>query len=422
MIDKQAKLHQFKERRQAKEEPWRDELIYSANGQIKALLANAIMALRLAPAWQGVLAYDEFSLRTLLQRPPPWIKSNGQWVEQPWTDYHDVLTADWLQHQGIGVGAEIASKAVEAVARDRAFHPIRDYLEGLVWNGTARLANFAENYLGAEPTQYNRNVSRCLFISAVARIMRPGCKADHMPILEAPQGAGKSQAISILFSPYFSDDLSEIGTKDSAMQARVAWGIEVAELAAMTRGEVERIKAFISRPVDRFRPSYGRRVIEAPRQCVFIGSTNADAYLKDETGNRRFLPIRCGEINLDALKRDRDQLWAEAVVAFKSGQPWWINSEAMIEAREEQDARYQADAWEGAIEHKLRGRNDTSIGEVLEALEIERARWTQADQSRVARCLRKAGWTRYRAHWTGDRDNGRREWRYRRDPDGNDWG
>jgi len=195
------------------------------------------------------------------------------------------------------------------------------------------------------------------------------------------------------------------------MQARVAWGIEVAELAAMTRGEVERIKAFISRPVDRFRPSYGRRVIEAPRQCVFIGSTNADAYLKDETGNRRFLPIRCGEINLDALKRDRDQLWAEAVVAFKGGQPWWINSEAMIEAREEQDARYQADPWQDKITGYLFGRADISISQILgDCFGLEVGRWTQVDQNRVARCLRKEGWIRY---YAGTR--ARREWRYRRE-------
>src|SRR5262249_23113654 len=118
---------------------------------------------------------------------------------------------------------------------------------------------------------------------------------------------------------------AELGTKDAAMQVRVAWGIEIAELASMTRGEIERVKAFITRKVDRFRPSYGRRVIEVPRQSVFIiGSTNSDAYLKDETGGRRFWPIPCGNIDLKAIERDRKQLWAEAVVQFNAGTPWWI--------------------------------------------------------------------------------------------------
>ena len=144
-----------------------------------------------------------------------------------------------------------------------------------------------------------------MFIAAVARIMQPGCKNDYMPIFEGAQDKGKSTAIDALFSPWFSDDLAELGTKDAAMQVRVAWGIEVAELAAMTRGEIERVKAFITRKVDRFRPSYGRRVIEVPRQSVFWGSTNADTYLKDETGGRRFWPIRCNGIDVQAIKQDR---------------------------------------------------------------------------------------------------------------------
>src|SRR6516165_10953905 len=262
---------------------WRGGLLLPSTKQPKPLLRNAVIALRRAPEWQGVLAYDDFALATMAMKAPPWLKAqDNNWTPQLWTDRDDTLTCDWLQSQGIGVPVTVAATAVEAVAKDASFHPVRDYLTGLTWDGTARIAGFAATYLGAEATSYHSEVSRCMFIAAVARIMRPGCKHDHMPILEAPQGKGKSKAIATLFSPWFTDDLAEFGSKDASMQVRAAWCVEVAELAAMTRGEIERVKAFVTRQVDRFRPSYGRRVIEVPRQSVFIGSTNADSYLKDE--------------------------------------------------------------------------------------------------------------------------------------------
>src|SRR5262249_9894806 len=184
-------------------------------------------------------------------------------------------------------------------------------------------------------------------------------------------------------------DLAELGTKDAAMQVRIAWGIEIAELASMNRGEIERVKAFITRKVDRFRPSYGRRVIEVRRQSVFIGSTNTDTYLKDETGGRRFWPIQCGTINPEAIKRDRDQLWAEAVSLFDAGTPWWLaDAAAVTQAREQQADRYQEDPWQQPIVKYCEARTDISIDEILSnLLGIERAKWTQTDQNRIARCL-----------------------------------
>jgi predicted P-loop ATPase len=297
-----------------------------------------------------VLAYDEFALVTVQLKPPPWLKHEDDWTPKQWTDRDDALTADWLQHQDIGVTVNVATVAAETAAKDHCFHPIRHYLESRVWDGVERIANFATRYLGAEDTPYHRAVSRCLFIAAVARIMRPGCKADYVPILEGGQGKGKSTAIEHLFRPWFSDDLAELGTKDAAMQVRVAWGIEIAELASMNRGEIERVKAFITRKVDRFRPSYGRRVLEVPRQSIFIGSTNTDAYLKDETGGRRFWPIRCGNIDLEGIEHDRNQLWAEAVVQFIAGAPWWIADNDIISlVRDEQAARYVDDPWQEPI-------------------------------------------------------------------------
>jgi len=258
------------------------------------------------------------------------------------------------------------------------------------------VSNFAALYLGAEPTSYHTVVAQCMFVAAVARIMEPGCKADHVPILEGRQGTLKSTAIEKLFSPWFTDELAELGTKDAAMQIRGAWGIEIAELSSMTRGEVERIKAFITRRVDRFRPSYGRRVIEAPRQCVFVGSTNSEAYLKDDTGGRRFWPIECGAIDVAAVQRDRDQLWAEAVALHHKGVKWWLtNGDDVAAAQREQEDRYASDPWAEDIENFVEDKDDVSVAEVLRrVIDKPQERWTQVDQNRVAACLRALGFKR----------------------------
>ncbi|HEY2528179.1 MAG TPA: virulence-associated E family protein, partial [Xanthobacteraceae bacterium] len=164
---------------------------------------------------------------------------------------------------------------------------------------------------------YTAAVGTCMLIAAVARIYEPGCKADAVPIFEGKQGLLKSTAIKTMFYPWFTDELADLGSKDAAMQTRGIWGIEISELDAMTRGEVSKIKAFVSRTTDRFRPPYGKRVIESKRSCVFVGSTNSDDYLKDASGARRFQPVDLGvtgDIDIEGLRRDRDLLWAEAVI------------------------------------------------------------------------------------------------------------
>jgi predicted P-loop ATPase len=169
--------------------------------------------------------------------------------------------------------------------------------------------------------------------------------------------------------------------------------------------------AFMSRTTDRFRPPYGMRLVESPRQCVFAGTVNHSSYLRDETGGRRFWPITCGRIDVDALARDRDQLWAEAKVRFESGAVWWLETADLIQlASDQQIERYEGDPWEEVIGPWVDARTSVSISEVLEkCLQKAQALWTQADKNRAARCLRTLGWERYR-----ERHGSRLEWRYRR--------
>lgn len=166
----------------------------------------------------------------------------------------------------------------------------------------------------------------------------------------------------------------------------------------------------MSRGVDRFRPPYGRRLAENPRQCIFAGSVNHTTYLRDETGGRRFWPVSCGEIHIDELQRDRDQLWAEARDRFLSGEPWWLDSSELIEQAEaEQAYRCEDDPWQERIASWIESRSDVSISEILTSrIEKPCAQWTQSDKTRVARCLTALGWQRYKS---GPR--AKREWRYR---------
>jgi predicted P-loop ATPase len=386
---------------------WQYALIKNRDLQPKPILANAITALRSAPEWQGVLAYDEFSMQTVARACPPWTDARAG----NWTDQEDLLTTDWLQHHGILVSTDVTAQAVQAVAREQSFHPVREYLGGLKWDGSKRIDDWLVLYFGAEPSDYARAVGRRWLISAVARIYSPGCKADAVLILEGLQGLGKSSALRALAGPWFTDEIADFGSKDAAMQTRGVWIIEIAELASMTRADVGRVKAFMSRNEDRFRPPYGRRLVASPRQCVFAGSANHSNYLRDETGGRRFWPIHCSQILLDELRRDRSQLWAEAVHEYRANAPWWLDSkELTLVASEEQQARYEGDPWDGPIQAFIQDRDVVSMEELLETcLGKTKGTWSLLDKTRVGRSLKSMGWEKFRK-----REGSQLPYRYRR--------
>jgi len=391
---------------------WRKDLLLNLNGTVKPVLANAITALRGAPEWSGALAYNEFANCTVLRKPAPWMKPGAD-LDEEWTPNHDVLATEWLHHQGIFVSVDVTGQAIEAVARESPFHPVRTYLKDLTWDGTSRLESWLSEYLGVDPSPYAAAVGSRWMISAVARVFEPGSKADCCLILEGEQGIRKSTALRILAEPWFTDEIADLGSKDAALQTRGVWVIEIAELDSMSRSEVGRIKAFMSRAIDRFRPPYGKRLITSPRQCVFAGSVNHGTYLRDETGGRRFWPVECkaAVIDTDGLAMVRDQLWAEATYLYFEGKPWWLDSVSLNrDAAEEQAERYEGDPWDELILNWVEGRESVSIPEILtNCIEKKTEMWTQMDRNRVARCLKANGWKRFYA-----RERGRREWRFRR--------
>ena len=293
-------------------------------------------------------------------------------------------------------------QAIELRAQERSFHPVRDYLDGLEWDGVERLGSWLTRYMGADESPYARAIGRMFLVAAVARVYAPGSKADYVLIFEGPQGAGKSRACEVLGSPWFSDSLPDVTDKDAAQHLRGKWIIEISELSALSRAEAEALKSFISRPVERYRPTYGRGEVIEPRQCVFVGTTNRSTYLADDTGGRRFWPVKVGRINVTALADDRDQLLAEAVAAYRGGEKRWPDGAFERDhIRAEQEARFEIDAWEPAIERFLASRTRVQVSEIAyEALDIVAAKVGTAEQRRIARILTRLGWTSER-DWRG---------------------
>jgi predicted P-loop ATPase len=318
---------------------WRQQLKITEKGGIAQTIENVVIILRHDPKLAGRIAINEMEHNIVTLSSLPWrqVKSPSQW-----TDADDAALRYYLERfYGIS-GKDRIFDAVNVVAQEGSFHPVREYLDSCTWDGVPRVETLLIDYLGAEDSPYTRAVTRKALVAAVARIYRPGCKFDYMLTLRGRQGLGKSALIARLGGKWFSDTFTTMQGKDAYEQVMGVWIMEVGELAGMRKAEAETIKLYISKQVDRFRPAYGRRLQEFPRQCIFVATTNETQFLRDATGNRRFWVVDTpgtpthsiwDELTPETVR----QIWGEAVELYKAGEELFLPRELEEAAREIQD-------------------------------------------------------------------------------------
>lgn len=396
---------------------WRDQLARTESGMLIAHMQNVELILANDERWLGVIGFSSFSSKIIKLRVPPYGGGVGDWA-----DIDDMLVMKWLAQQyNLRVKASHVIEAVSVVAHDHAFHPVRDYLNSLEWDRVLRLDSWLTEIMGVEPTEYSSKVGKRWMVSAVGRVMQPGCKADSVMILEGAQGAGKSTAMSVLGGDWFMDTPFALGDKDGFQAIRGKWIVELGELDSFNKAESTKAKQFFSASTDTYRESYGRRTMDVPRQCVFVGTTNQDEYLKDATGNRRYWPVACTKVDLEQLREIRDQLWAEAMFCYQSGDIWWVNRDEAPLFAEAQEERFVVDEWEGPI---LTWLEESQIGETATgseilsgALKLDFGHWGKPEQMRVGAIMHRLGWRKVRQPALAK--SGVRPWAYKKPAD---WG
>ncbi len=357
----------------------------------------------------GILKYNEFTNDIMFTSPAPW--HNGKKLTS-WTDSDAINFKYWLSRvRCFNVSTQLCQEAAIIAAEKFRFHPVRDYLKSLEWDGVPRLDTWLNKFAGVEDNLYTRAVARKTLIGAVARVFNPGVKFDTMLVLEGEQGIGKSTLIAILGGDWYGDVSITDSDKDTIDAMRGNWVIEVSEMVCSRKVDTDKLKSFLSKTTDRVRLAYRRNAEDYPRQSVFIGTINPEegsGYLKDTTGNRRFWPVVCKRVDFAGLKENRDQLWAEAVSRYFKGEKLYLEEDVLQMAHFETEKRRQRDPWIDPVADWL-CKTDPEIGaprsvvtgrEILEeCIGISISRMTQRELTRVAQIMVKdLGWEKGKFH------------------------
>lgn len=390
----------------------RPNFINNKSGGLAKTFPNALMA---AHHMEAIPELDEFNHRVVFRGDVPWSSKYGRVFDD---DLLRAIRVHFLSEYQLDMTKENVSEAVLTVAASNRFHPVREYLEKLEWDGTERIDTWLTDHFGAADTPYVRAVARKTLVGAVGRIFQPGIKFDTMLVLEGAQGIGKSTGIRMLAGDdWFCDGLPGDLTKADAVQAlQGAWIIELSELEGLSRSQVTTIKAFLSRQVDRARFAYERHAKDYSRQCIFIASTNEGAYLRDPTGGRRFWPVNVTAVDFRAIESNRDQIWAEAVHAFCQGENMILPRELWADAAREQEERHNFDPWEDTLRAYLDAEADPGPTAPLdrvhasyllsEALDVSKDRQTSNISSRLRGIMEnRLGWEYRRSVKVGGKNN-----------------
>ncbi len=335
---------------------WLKKITYTEQGKVRSTISNFLLIIENDPMLKGKIAYNEFSNRAVVIGQLPWRKKDNI---SDWNDTDDSGLREFIEkYYSISSTAKCAD-ALALIFEKHSFHPIKDYLNNLQWDGKERINTLLIDYLGAEDSNYVKTVTRKTLVGAVARIFIPGIKFDTMLVLSGPQGIGKSTIIKKLGKDWYSDSLTTVSGKEAYEQLQGFWLIEMGEMTATKKADIEATKHFLSKQEDIYRVAYGRRTSRFQRQCIFIGTTNDKEFLRDKTGSRRFWPVDVGiqkhnkYVWSDLTDYEINQIWAEAVELWKNKEPLNLNDKEKKEAEKQQDAHSEESAKTGLIEEYL---------------------------------------------------------------------
>lgn len=401
------------------EKGWQQALVRTESGSVKGTLANIVTILDQHRMWRDKLRLDIRS-HQIVKYGVPVGEASGTFG-----DADAVEIAAWLgQPQTFKLSAATTQvrEAAFAVAARRPVNPLTEWLDTLKWDETERIETFFSKFCGSTQSDYTAIAAKNFFLGAVARAREPGCKMDLMLILEGAQGARKTSLLIALAGPeFYAEAMESPAQKDFYQSLQGRWIIEIAEMQSFSKAEVAKVKQAITAQWDFYRPSYGHYAKNYPRQCVFVGTTNEDDYLRDATGARRFMPVKVFGIDIDQVRAIREQLWAEADVRFKRGEVYWRLPES---AQAEQDARYQEDSWTDVVVRWLEGKmpneryadgiagkiEETNTTQLLhKAIGVETGKHGKTEQQRIGSIMRRLGWARVQK-----RIDGRPLWLYKR--------
>ena len=337
------------------DEDWQNGLELDKSGHVKNTLRNLTLILENDPNLKGVV-FNQLLDGMEIKGEVPWNHPS-----KFWRDADDAQLISYVDAHYGTFSARNYDIAVTKVADDRAYHPIREFIESLPeWDKVPRVDTLLVDYLGAGDTAYVRAVTRKTLCAAISRVLRPGCKFDSMLVLNGPQGVGKSTLIAKLAGEWFSDSLNLGDTKDKTAAEKLQgyWILEIGELAGLKKAEVETLRSFLSRQNDIYRAAFGKRATPHLRQCVFFGTTNAESgYLRDTTGNRRFWPVKTPgsgkKQSWNLTHEEILQIWAEALAYVRQGEKLYLSPEMDALAKDEQREAMESDEREGLVREYL---------------------------------------------------------------------
>ena len=362
--------------------------------KIKATVPNILVIMEKDKRLKKKIWLNEFSNTIYLDEKP--LKD---------TDYTRVKR--WMYNQyNVHFSTDSIVEATNFIAEQNGKNPLTDWLNDIVWDGVPRMDEWLVRGCGADDTKLTREIGRKWLVQCIARAMEPGCKADCVLILVGPQGAKKSTTFLIMGSPeYFCDTPMDIGSSNAYMQIHRAWIYEVAELDSIRRARNSSTKAFLSAQEDTFRLPYARQTVTLKRHTVFCGTTNKAEFITDETGSRRYWPIQVGKMDTDWTEHNRSQLWAEACVAYKNGEKWYLEEESQEELDVQSSDFRQFDPWHEIIDRYIKANGvSVSTTDLMEqGLKLEKYQMTRASEMRVGDIMRQLGYERARRRVFGDR-------------------